>query len=169
LAIAASNGTGRARIARLFAFLGPGLPLDAHYAAGNFVRDALGGGPIRVLGDGSPYRSYLYPTDMAAWLLAVFARGGDSRAYNVGSDEAISIAELAAQVARLAGPGVEVARARQPKPDAIPERYVPDTSRITEELQVRRRVSLANAIERTLAFHETTRAPEAAPSRADAT
>lgn len=162
LAIAASQGAGLARIARLFAFLGPGLPLDAHYAAGNFVRDALGGGPIRVLGDGSPYRSYLYPTDMVVWMLAVFARGADSRAYNVGSDEAISIRELAARVAQLAGPGLEVTLARRPTAGAVREGYVPDCSRITSELQVRRTVSFDAAIERTLAFHR----PDLAGKRA---
>lgn len=153
LAIAQAAGAGRLRPARLFAFVGPGLPLDAHYAAGNFVRDALAGGPIRVLGDGTPYRSYLYPTDMVAWMLAIFARGGDARAYNVGSEEAVTIGDLAALVARSAGPPVTVEIARGPQPGAAPERYVPDCSRITTELNVQPRVGLELAIERTLAFH----------------
>jgi dTDP-glucose 4,6-dehydratase len=153
LAIAQAAGAGRLRPARLFAFVGPGLPLDAHYAAGNFVRDALAGGPIRVLGDGTPYRSYLYPTDMVAWMLAIFARGGDARAYNVGSEEAVTVGDLAALVARVAGPPVTVETAGRPQPGAAPERYVPDSSRITTELNVRRRVGLELAIERTLAFH----------------
>jgi hypothetical protein len=48
---------------------------------------------------------------------------------------------------------VTVETAGRPQPGAAPERYVPDSSRITTELNVRRRVGLELAIERTLAFH----------------
>jgi nucleoside-diphosphate-sugar epimerase len=138
--------------ARAFAFLGPHLPLDAHYAAGNFIRDALRGGRIEVRGDGTALRSYLYPTDLIVWLLGILIRGKKGRAYNVGSDEVVSIAELAHVVAKAVEPHSEiVVQAVQPRgPQNI---YVPDIARAKTELGLEVSVPLRESIRRTLAFH----------------
>lgn len=82
-------------IARCFSFVGPGLPLNIHYAIGNFIRDALYAEKITVNGDGRPMRSFLYLGDLVHWLLALLVDGGNQKIYNVGSDQAISILELA--------------------------------------------------------------------------
>jgi dTDP-glucose 4,6-dehydratase len=134
-------------IARCFAFAGPYLPLDAHFAIGNFVRDALRGGPIRVQGDGTPFRSYLYGADLAAWLFTLLALGRPARAYHVGSEHAVSVGDLAREVARVLG--VErVELAREPNPGVLGERYVPSTRRTREELGVQETFTLEESIRR---------------------
>lgn len=138
-----------AKIARCFAFVGPHLPLDAHFAIGNFIRDALAGGPIRIAGDGTPHRSYLHAADLAVWLWTMLFRAPTARAYNVGSPESVSIRETAAAVARVFPNPVAITVA-QPAAGPAPSRYVPAIARAENELGLRVRIPLSNAIERTV-------------------
>jgi dTDP-glucose 4,6-dehydratase len=137
-------------IARCFAFVGPFLPLDAHFAIGNFLRDALAGGTIQVGGDGTPIRSYLHAADLTIWLWTILIKGRAGRCYNVGSEDARSVREIAELVAERSGaPGVQVAlRADSSKPGA---RYIPSCRRAQDELQLETWIDLPSAIERTLA------------------
>ena len=150
-ALAAANGV-RPKIARLFAFVGPYLPLDRHFAIGNFIADALAGRPIRIAGDGSPIRSYLYGSEMAVWLLAILVRGQALRAYNVGSDEAFELSQVASIVAKTAG-SIEVAIATGAHFPGAGARYVPAIDRGRTELSLARRIGLEDAIRRTIDFH----------------
>jgi len=143
-------------IARCFAFIGPILPLDAHFAAGNFIRDALRGGPIRIAGDGAPFRSYLYAADLAVWLWHLLFRGEPGVACNVGSDAALDIESLARLVARHARPPCEVTIAGSRDPALPPPRYVPDVTRITRALDLPPFIGLEEAVSRTLAFYGST-------------
>jgi nucleoside-diphosphate-sugar epimerase len=154
---AASGGDGlHVSIARGFAFVGPHLPLDVHFAIGNFLRDVLAGGPIRIGGDGTPFRSYLYAADLAEWLFTILLRGEAGRAYNVGSEEAVSIRELADRVADVAARlwpdrgRPEIVMAKQPVPGKTAERYVPDCRRARVELGLASSTSLDQAIRLTM-------------------
>lgn len=140
------------QIARGFAFVGPHLPIHAHFAIGNFIRDALAGGPIRVHGDGSPIRSYLYAADLAVWLLTILLRGRSGAAYNVGSEREVSVSELARLVADTIDPclAVEIAR---PASGAPPERYVPSNRKARAELGLAETVELREAIRRTATWY----------------
>ncbi len=152
-AMAARNQTANAtalepKIARCFAFVGPYMKLDAHFAIGNFIGDQLRGGPIRVSGDGSALRSYMYAGDLMVWLWTVLFRGQPLRAYNVGSEQGVSIGELAQTVAEALTPEVRVEILGKPQ-GGPPHRYVPSTARAQRELGLSCRVPLDEAIRRT--------------------
>ncbi len=139
-------------IARCFAFVGPYLPLDAHFAAGNFIRDALAGRPVVIRGDGRPFRSYLYASDLVEWLWTLLERGEAGRVYHVGSGRAVSIEELARIAAELVEPALPV-EILSPPGAGLPPRYVPDVSRSREELGLRVETDLEEALRLTFEFH----------------
>ncbi|HPB75772.1 MAG TPA: NAD(P)-dependent oxidoreductase, partial [Chromatiaceae bacterium] len=136
-------------IARCFAFVGRDLPLDAHFAIGNFIRDALCREAIMVAGDGSPLRTYLDQEDLAHWLLTLLHQGRAGEVYNVGSDEVVSIGELAHRVRDLLAPSKPVRILGQADAGQGRSRYIPDIRKAQRELGLRVTIPLAEAIWRT--------------------
>lgn len=134
-------------IARCFAFVGQDLPLDAHFAIGNFIRDALTAPEITILGDGSPVRSYMDQRDLAIWLLRLLQAAPSGCAYNVGSDQAITIAELAHLVRDLLAPHkvIRISSKATTSKDSR-SRYVPDISRSKNELGLEVTISLVDSL-----------------------
>jgi UDP-glucuronate decarboxylase len=137
-------------VARCFAFVGPDLPLDVHFAIGNFIRDALLHDEIVVGGDGAPIRSYLHQSDLAVWLMTMLKDGRAGRAYNLGSDEGIMIADLAHMVRDIVAPGKPVRIMNATTPVNIKNRYVPSIERAKNELGLSVKMGLKQAIAQTV-------------------
>jgi len=141
------------KIARVFALVGPHLPLDKQFAIGNFLQAAMAGKQIVIQGDGTPYRSYLYAADMAAWLWAVLIRGQPGRAYNVGSEEGLCILDLAERISNILGSNLDVSTRQQPQPGVAALHHVPNTSHTRLDLQLPAAMTLEAAISRTVRWY----------------
>ncbi len=141
------------KIARCWAFCGPHLPLDEHFAIGNFIGDVLAGRAIEIRGDGTPRRSYLYAADLAVWLWTMLFRAPALTPINVGSDRDVSILELAQSVAAVLNPGTEIHVAKEAVAGAPPLRYVPSVDRARELLGLRQAVGLEEMILRTAQWY----------------
>ena len=128
------------------------MQIEAHFAIGNFIADRLHNRTIRVQGDGSAVRSYLYASDLAVWLWTILFKGPSGRAYNVGSEDALNIAALAREVDAALPPKVGVNIASEAISGAAVHRYVPSTARAHEELGLSFEVPLREAIRRTYAW-----------------
>lgn len=134
-------------IARCFSFFGPYLPLDIHYAIGNFVNDALNKQDITVNGTGEELRSYLYMADAWTWLLRMLLNA-DNQIYNVGSSHSISIKDLAILVGEALSPAksIKVLGNADSIGNFARNIYVPNTNKIHNKLGVREITSLRAGI-----------------------
>lgn len=133
-------------IARCFAFVGEDLPLNAHFAIGNFIRDALWNEDITVGGDGTPLRSYLDQRDLAHWLIRLLLQGQPGQAYNVGSDVAISVADLAYLVRDTLAPNKSVRILGMPDQQRQRNRYIPCIEKARSSMHLDVRIALPQAI-----------------------
>ena len=131
----------RATSPRLFTFYGPGLPINQHFAIGNFMRDGLSGTPIRINGNPKTRRSYMFPTDLVNWLLKSML---DPRTenLNIGSEFGISMLDLATLVSSVTSQkGVVLLN-----PTIPANNYVPSTRNFRSIYNVRESISLGEGL-----------------------
>ena len=134
-------------IARCFSFVGEDLPVNAHFAIGNFIRDALQSESITVQGDGTPLRSYMDQRDLSQWLITMLLEGRAGQAYNVGSDQTVSIRELAHIVRDLIAPHKPVHVMGGLNLGSHRNRYIPCIDKAKDELGLRVTINLKYAIQ----------------------
>ncbi|MEJ7682710.1 MAG: NAD-dependent epimerase/dehydratase family protein [Segetibacter sp.] len=139
------------KIARCFAFVGPYLPLNKHFAIGNFILNTLKGEDIIIKGDGTPYRSYLYAADLTAWLWTILLKGENNTPYNVGSDEDYDLKTIANLFTSI-NPSINVNILSKSDLSKPVERYVPDITFIKQSLGLKVQVDLLEAIKKVWLF-----------------
>ena len=128
---------------RLFSFYGPNLPVDKHFAIGNFMRDAMCGNNIKIKSNPFTTRSYLYPTDLISWILAVW-ENPPNYVTHIGSSQPLTMEALAQSVSKIYG-GIPILLEN---PSQKVSNYVPKTSVIEKNFKVIQRVSLEDGLSR---------------------
>lgn len=132
-------------IARCFAFVGPYLPRDKHFAVGNFIEDGLNKKVIQVKADHFVYRSYMHADDLVHWLLSISAAANPNcLILNVGSDEAIEMRDLAHRIGGYFG--VQV-KSTTPVPLCKVDRYVPSINKAKNFLNLELQFNLDQSIQ----------------------
>jgi nucleoside-diphosphate-sugar epimerase len=138
------------RIARPFTFVGCYQNLDSGFAVTDFIKNSLCGLSLVIQGDGTTVRSYCYGADLTVALLKILLGGRAGRAYNVGSEDGISIRELAQRIIAITGATVEINITQATQAGRSPARYVPDISRLRTELDYEPQYGLDESLKRTI-------------------
>jgi len=157
LATMASNPNINVNIARCFSFVGPYLPTELHYAIGNFINDASNGRPIVLKSFGESVRSYLYMSDAVSWLIQILFSDAQGEIFNVGSEESVTIKNLAKIFSTVSGSEVfhDHKETMENFNTSAPSYYVPNTSKIRNLVGVEIKIDLIEAVTRSLEFHRS--------------
>ncbi|MBD2552240.1 NAD-dependent epimerase/dehydratase family protein [Limnothrix sp. FACHB-708] len=139
--------------ARPFAFIGPYQLLDRPWAINNFIRDSLLGSEIRILGDGETIRSYMYPSDMALWLLVALVKGRIGASYNIGSSHGITLKSLASIICSNFANPPEITVGSSEITKLKRSKLVPDTSLASKELKLDLTVNIKESIRKTILWN----------------
>jgi dTDP-glucose 4,6-dehydratase len=137
------------RIVRIFNTYGPRMRLDDGRMIPNFMTQALRGAPLTVYGDGSQTRSLTYVDDLIAGMLAVLD-SNDPMPFNIGSQDEISVRDLAQLIGRMAGSDSRVEF--RPLPVDDPRQRRPDTTRAREVLGWAPTVGMEDGLRRTMDY-----------------
>lgn len=140
---------------RPFTFAGPYQQLDRPWALNNFLCDALTGSGIRIHGDGSARRSYLYGSDAAWWTLAALVNGKDGATYNVGSPMAVTHLELVKLIGEHVSTKPQVVLNTVPSKQGMQDDLYPDTTATQKVLGVNQTCSLDKTVDKTWRWFST--------------
>ena len=141
-------------IVRPFAFIGPFQHLDKPWAINNFIRDAILGGPIRILGNELSSKSYMYGSDLANYILSILVFGKIGEAYNVGSSNPITLIDLAKKIKNIINTEIEI-KVKSSKDNYSKTIFdIPNVSKIENELNIKEGFGIDEALRRTILWNK---------------
>jgi nucleoside-diphosphate-sugar epimerase len=126
---------------RLFAFAGPHLALDRHFAVGNFMRDALEGRDVEILGSPNTIRSYMYPSDLISILIKVMQEPHE-QPINIGSPYHLNLSELGKLISNKFGTGKVIENDRVRESDAYYPKIINQEKFLTSDQLVSLEIGL---------------------------
>lgn len=139
-------------VVRLFNVSGPGQ--SEEYVLPRFVGMALRGEDITLYGDGSQVRCFCHVKDVVRALVTLMTRpmmdaiDPRNQVYNLGSDQSVTIRELARRVQMQVNPGILVQRVRKPPEGSMTMPYrKPDLRKIKAAIGWRPQIPLETIIE----------------------
>jgi dTDP-glucose 4,6-dehydratase len=144
----------RTVIARCFSFSGAYIPINSTNALGSFIADACAGRDINIHGDGTDQRSFMYAADMANWLLTLLVWGRHGESYNVGSDQAITLKDLAGHLLGATNSHAKISiECSLDNIGNAPKAYIPDTNKIRHAFGLGENFSLSHGLNATLSWY----------------
>lgn len=137
-------------IVRPFSFVGPYQKLNKPWAINTFLQEALNNQPMRIVGNGKPQRSYLYASDMAAWLLVVLAEGKSGDIYNFGSSEGVSLKEVTEKINKLLPRPVDIMIQNYNNDES---KFIPNLEHIIEKFNLKMVFNFDEALQQTIQWN----------------
>lgn len=139
----------RTSIIRSFALVGQHLPLDAQYVLGNFILCILKKKSLKIFEKSSKqvFRSFIHVDDMVHWVIKIIKNSKISTpVYNMGSDEPISIWNLAKYISKKYNLNFIFPKQTNDKFDY----YVPSIKKAKLELNLDLKLNFEKSLDKTL-------------------
>ena len=139
----------KTRIVRIFNTFGPRMRIDDGRAVPNFLTQALRNHPLTVYGEGSQTRSLCYVDDLIEGIVQLLSTDY-SEPVNLGTDDEVTMLQLATRIRDLSGSSSEVVF--KPLPEDDPKQRRPDLMRARKLLGWQPRTSLDQGLVKTIAY-----------------
>ena len=134
-------------IARCFAFVGRYLPRDSNFVVGNLIKNILDKKNLRINANYNVIRSYMHESDLSSWLLKIVKNSNiKCPIYNVGSDDAVNISNLAYRLSKK----FKLKSTLKKKISSFHDKYIPSIQKAKTELKLRLKYDSLSSINRVI-------------------